>query len=268
MGGLGNQLFQIFTAISYAIDNKTSFYFENVEIKCGSRKIKYWDNILSKAAQYLSTNKAELNIKEVGYHFTKLPDVKDKKKNLKLTGYFQSPKYFEHNLKEILDITGVLDKRIFFESLYDYENIISIHFRLGDYKKLQNFHPVVPTDYYYYSLHYIMSFTEKKDWTILYFCEDEDIELVNDKIKVLQNNYKDMKFIKIDSKHTDWEQILIMSLCKHNIIANSTFSWWGAYLNKNEKDAIVCYPTIWFGPQAGKRIMCDLFPEHWEEIFY
>ena len=56
-----------------------------------------------------------------------------------------------------------------------------------------------------------------------------------------------------------------MSLVQHNIIANSTFSWWGAYLNKN-KDKIVTYPSIWFGPENKDKITIDLFPSNWDKI--
>ena len=57
----------------------------------------------------------------------------------------------------------------------------------------------------------------------------------------------------------------LMSLCNHNIIANSTFSWWGAYFNHHE-DKIVCYPDIWFGPAQGNKYMGDLFPEKWYKV--
>ena len=53
--------------------------------------------------------------------------------------------------------------------------------------------------------------------------------------------------------------MLYMSLCRHNIIANSSFSWWGAYFNSN-KEKIVCYPSVWFGNNMDTR---DLCPETW-----
>ena len=63
----------------------------------------------------------------------------------------------------------------------------------------------------------------------------------------------------------DWKQMVLMSLCDHNIIANSTFSWWGAYFNTNPKK-IVTYPSKWFGEKLNHLNICDLFPIEWTQI--
>jgi hypothetical protein len=60
----------------------------------------------------------------------------------------------------------------------------------------------------------------------------------------------------------DYEQLLLMSLTSHNIIANSTFSWWGAYFNNNI-NKIVCYPSLWNGSNNNVK---DLFPDSWNKI--
>ena len=74
-----------------------------------------------------------------------------------------------------------------------------------------------------------------------------------------------MKFIKADDKAVDWQQLLLMSCCQHNIIANSTFSWWGAYFNEN-KNKIVCYPDVWFGSKLAHNDTKDLFLDSWDKI--
>jgi hypothetical protein len=63
----------------------------------------------------------------------------------------------------------------------------------------------------------------------------------------------------------DWEQILLMSGCTHHIIANSSFSWFGAYFNSN-KDKIVCYPNVWFCGSGSNIRVDDLFPPEWQKI--
>ena len=71
-------------------------------------------------------------------------------------------------------------------------------------------------------------------------------------------------FIRASNDLSDWEQMILMSCCRDNIIANSSFSWWAAHFNTNP-DKIVCYPAIWFGEVAGHDTR-DLCPNEWHKI--
>jgi hypothetical protein len=147
----------------------------------------------------------------------------------------------------------------------DLEKYISMHFRIGDYKKVQEFHPLATYDYYERSLEYIQKSNDPNEKLhILYFCEDVDIEDVSSIINRLQIKFPDYNFERGEKDLADWEQMLYMSLCHHNIIANSSFSWWGAYFNSWEKK-IVCYPSVWFG-EVAKNDTTDLCPSEWVKI--
>ena len=140
---------------------------------------------------------------------------------------------------------------------------ISLHFRLGDYKQLQHYHPIMTYEYYKKSLDYF-KIQEKLKSNILYFCEEEDVEDVNKTITKLKVDVPTLNFIRASNDLSDWEQMILMSCCRDNIIANSSFSWWAAYFNSNE-DKIVCYPSVWFGSHANINTR-DLCPTKWVKI--
>ena len=93
----------------------------------------------------------------------------------------------------------------------------------------------------------------------------KNIKTFNNKIDELQREFQNITFTPVDTSIVDYEQVLLMSLCQHNIIANSSFSWWGAYFNQN-MSKIVTYPSKWFGPAQGNKKMDDMYPIGWEKI--
>ena len=94
----------------------------------------------------------------------------------------------------------------------------------------------------------------------------EDNDIIYNKIIEFKKIYPDIDFIQVSHELQDWEQMLQMSLCHHNIIANSTFSWWGAYFNSSFDDKIVCYPKKWFGRALSQHNLKDLCPKKWVKI--
>jgi len=255
MGGFGNQLFQIFTTIAHALRNNYEYKFD-YNVKLYNRNT-YWDSFLVHL-QVLPLHHCNIIYSEKSFNYNAIPSID----NITLSGYFQSYKYFEDNYDTIINLIQLKEQQEIIKKKYDYpyHNSCSMHFRLGDYKNKQQYHPLASYEYYKKSLEQVNSTVL---YTILYFCEEEDNEDVLDTINRLSKD-TNIQFIKVNDSIPDWEQLLIMSCCQHNIIANSTFSWWGAYFNTN-KNKIVCYPEKWFG-YALEHNTDDLFPSTWTKI--
>ncbi len=269
-GGLGNQIFKIFATISYYIDNCNNYILYTTNDN-GYRKY-YWDTLFSNISHKVS-EKIDITDKYVAPYFQYKEIPVDDKDTL-LEGYFQSYKYFEHNISKIRRIIGIDEKINNVLTKYpEYSNnkTISIHYRMGDYFNLKMFHPVQTPEYY---IDAFKTLIEKGvdiyDYEILYFCEIYDNETVNNYNEQINNALKelygkDLKYKKISDDIPDWKQLLIMTSSKHYIIGNSTFSWFGAYLSSST-DPVICYPDNWFGPNYEGTITTDLFPKDWLKI--
>jgi len=274
MGGLGNQIFQIFATISYAIKSKNRFQFLNLTtLGAGSTTVRYtfWESFFSNMKPFLISELPQPIhvIREKGFPYNELPVREMVNRNVMIYGYFQSYKYFQENYAMIYRILNIdkmkndIVNNLNLTSEY-LENTVSMHFRIGDYKKIQDFHPLATYDYYERSLLYMQITKPNSNFTILYFCEDCDIDDVMVIINKLTINYPLYNFKRGLNTLEDWQQMLLMSCCHHNIIANSSFSWWSAYLNLN-KDKIVCYPSVWFGKVANNDTR-DLCPPQWVRV--
>lgn len=265
-GGLGNQLFQIFFVIAYGLRYEEKFVFEYSDfLNIGKKRPTYWNNFLVSLKPFTINHfDKKVIVKENFFTYSFVSKIL--KENLFFDGHFQSHKYFEDQYDNIKKLINLEEQKMIIKKKYlkYFNTLISIHFRLGDYKHKQQYHPILDVKYYIQSLEYILSHSNKKNFTILYFCEKEDHEEVNEKILKITNIFPNINMIKISYEIEDWEQMLIMSNCDYNIIANSTFSWWGAYFNEN-RDKIVCYPSIWFGSKM-KYNTKDLFPSEWIKV--
>jgi hypothetical protein len=264
-GGLGNQLFQVFTLINYCLENNCKYVFpENMQSwdKC---RHPYWNSFLSELKSNVKTNKfIELFIEysEPKFNYTEIPLFTE---HTKFNGYFQSELYFKNNFDKICNILQIREKQIYIKEKYiQSENTMSLHFRMGDFVNPDH-HPIMSDSYYVNSINYLINKTNETKWNIYYACEKEDDIIVLERINNINKKFKELTFIKIANELEDWEQMLLMSCCQHNIIANSTFSWWAAYLNNNQNKN-VCYPSIWFGPAKKNIDLKDLHPEEWIKI--
>ena len=273
MGGLGNQLFQIFATISYAIKSNNKFCFlAQEQLGTGNVTVRYtfWKSFLSRLKPFLvAALPNHYVIRENNFAYNELPVNQMINNNIMIFGYFQSYKYFQENYQLICRMIGLEKIREVVLSKINLtpqqlDNYISMHFRIGDYKKIQHVHPLATYNYYESSLTHMQKICPDKEFTVLYFCEDVDLEEVNEMVQKLSKKFPNYKFIRDNNNLADWEQMLLMSSCHHNIIANSSFSWWGAYFNSSA-DKIVCYPSVWFGEMTNHDTK-DLCPQEWKRV--
>lgn len=196
--------------------------------------------------QGLSNNRM---VQECGYHFDEtLFNTCDD--NVDLYGYFQSEKYFKHIEDEIRkDFTFHQDVVESCREILDNQEAISLHIRRSDYLHLQSFHPVPPIEYY------IEALKKLPDVPVLIFSDDIDWCL-------MQSVFDPDRFF-VSQANSAEHDMCFMSMCKYHIIANSSFSWWGAWLARSEK---VIAPKIWFGPSLMDHDTSDLYCEGWETL--
>ena len=174
-------------------------------------------------------------------------------------GFWQNEKYFKEfdtELQSIFSMKGRLStSSIVYEEQIKESNSVSLHVRRGDYvtSKLTNeIHGTCSLDYYQKAV----SMIESKIKNPVFYLFSDDIPWVKDNFSFIENK----KFIQLDDETPPHDEIHLMSLCDHNIIANSSFSWWGAWLNNN-KEKIVIAPFKWFNDKSFD--VTDLNPKSW-----
>ncbi len=265
-GGLGNQMFQY--ALGCALSERlkvplkldTRWFSISKNRKFGLDNFKIPPDILiqNRALGWFDFLRNEKPFFEKNPGFNNevfiLPD------NTTLDGYWQSEKYFE-------TVTDRLQKEFTLKKNFNPEasawankisncEAVSVHVRRGDYLELkhQNIIGILPTSYYQKSAEVVNS--KAKD--AVFFIFSDDIAWVRENLKLPSQT----EFVS-ETNMSDSEEMMLMSLCKHNIIANSSFSWWGAWLNKNPSKTVVA-PRNWFADP--KLANPDLIPLSWTQI--
>ena len=315
MGGLGNQLFQIFATISYAIEYNQSFKFINTTIlKSGIIRNTFWNSLLYRLRLFLfdiyPSNNTTVIYKEPDFTYKKIPPLKQLLyqtktnkntnnqniiENVILNGYFQSELYFKGyfpTIYKLLDINTqtiqVVDK-IQPYLKHPIHKYCSIHFRRGDYKTLPDHHPVLSFTYYKNAISYLVKNT-KTETPIIHFLvftdeKGEDYKTLFQKLVGSEEETEETKDASLTAYFyknginiefhrvpnnidiADWEELLLMSMCGHNIICNSSFSWWGAYMNKHQfPSKQIIYPSKWFGSAMAHMDTTFLCPPEWKCI--
>ncbi len=246
MGGLANQLFQIAAVLNYSkkYGHKSIFPTNVCDIGCTKRDI-YW--------KYLNTTNL-LTIEDLDYNdfyirysvnkefaYNEFPYIEN---NVLLDGYYQTYQYVDlirDDLIKLLLSNKEVNKKIdeIYKKVikkYNTEDLISVHIRRNDYLKYSHIHTNLGMDYYIQAVNKISNnknpiivFTDDYNW-----CK-----------KNFPKYFKNCLYFISEEGLADYEELILMSKIKYNIIANSSFSWWSAYINNN-KDKIVIAPSRWF----------------------
>lgn len=255
LGRLGNSMFQIAATIQYARDYGCDWAVMNTDsgrpwesgiLNCFPNlprfdppyRFPYYNE---HPATNCTTHGVHYDVCHYDYH--KIPNMGDR---VCLLGFFQSLKYFEGVQDEV--------KRVFeLPHVPGYEDYVSIHVRRGDYVKYSGSFPPITLDYINRALSY---FPGRKRMVF------------SDDIAWCKANIMDAEFSEGRGEKDDMS---LMASCGHHIIANSSYSWWGAYLGHNP-DKVIVSPAQsgfnWFGPQGGVKNPKTLIPDGWIQIAF
>ncbi len=237
--GLGNQLFLYAAGLSYANRFHKKFLWRNPEIittfELGSQEFILYYTPFTMALKKRLSNLSN----RASYSHNYNQSLYQRSDIVLIDGYHQAYKNIENNV-------AYLQKKLKFKPLTEKENImlaqklqsqnsVCLHVRLGDY--VSNGYPnLVRSNYYQNSVDYILK--RIPDPTFYVFSNNPEEAEKQLKLSV------SFEVVRVNQQKADFRDMQLMSLCKHNIIANSSFSWWAALLNKNP-DKIVMYPDIW-----------------------
>ena len=243
---LGNSLFQLAALVSLSKE-----YGYKIEIPKKYSFAKFMDIpsdwLVDSASSYSLYNEPKFSYSKIT-----LTD------STEIDGYFQSEKYFkeyEDDIKKVMTLKPE-HKDILTSKLPSNGNKnVSLHIRRGDYLRLQHIHPIMSMDYFVNGINHIKN-ELGGDVNLIIFSDDitwckENFTNLND----------DLLFVE---GQNDYDDLFMMSYCDHNIISNSSFSWWGAWLNPNPTKVVIA-PTKWFGPTITHNTN-DLIPMTWVKL--
>lgn len=236
-GRLGNQMFEIATTIALALDNNADYLIPNV----AGGSICYFDHFPLFNPE---VHKVENIWREKGHQYQIIPF----KPNLQLHGYLQSEMYFKHRRKEIIEAFGFPWEPM--------EGIVALHIRRGDLVEHQKVTPLVKMNFYDRA---IKHFTDKGYNDFMVFSDD---------IPWCKENLKQKVNFSFSGIADAKDDLALQNCCSHQIISNSTFSWWSAWLNQNPNKIVIApHHTQWFGAFC-RLNFTTVIPNEWIQIKY
>ena len=266
MGGLGNVLFIVATcfALSKKYKVKLRFYSnENMWRDSKRRMIHLYKMFEKFDIDRVYNRKSGITFREPHFFYESV--TLDRRIHNCIYGYFQSYKYFDAYKSELINmlhnpyqnaIRGDLEKYSLNESQESQESqasqafeFVSIHVRRTDYLALSDIHLNLSMAYYEEAMSH---FSKEKSIFLIF---SDDVAFIQ-KEPLFQNLVNKHIITNEDDEYCFW----LMTACHHNIIANSSYSWWASYINSNPNKLVIS-PSKWFGPQGPVYKICDIIPE-------
>jgi len=284
-GRTGNVLFQISAAIAYSNKTNRPFILSKYDL---------FPNLENYSASSIGLNEDEYveSLKEIKEEDISPEFSFPENQNIRLFGFFQNYKLFDEYKDQVLDVIGfpairssVLPKldlptfksRGLFQTPPNSNEVtVSLHIRRGDYEELSCYFLLLNEYYYRLALLHIANQLRGKKIKVIFFYEKTAAESSKRVINALLSD-NDLAQYSIEYYHfndlleesstaiTDIEEMAVMSHCNHHIIANSTFSWWSAYINP-DPNKIVCYPNEYFNHQLWYLNNDGLKVDEWTSI--
>ncbi|WP_165020339.1 alpha-1,2-fucosyltransferase [Dysgonomonas sp. ZJ279] len=284
-GGLGNQMFQYAAAKGLAKRLNTSVAIDlyALEKKTQTTNRLYALDIFNIDEKITSSLKTKLFVKARPFiqkhypFFQKLgffsdrwailyePKFETLGGNIFMSGYFQSERYFketEEDIRRDFTFRYPLDgKNLELSEEIKNTNSVAVHIRRGDYvtdKSAVNNFVTCDKGYYEKAIEIIRT----KVVNPVFYIFSEDFDWVKENLSF---GDAPIHYVRGNSGNKSYIDLQLMSLCKHNIIANSTFSWWAAWLNNNS-DKIVIAPDKWYADENKNELLDEFYPKGWIKI--
>ena len=244
---LGNILFEIADGASLAKQLNVPFaaYVNPGDPKYTAYVSQYKKTILRKINHLEELPLKQTEYIEPFFHYQVLPQIP----HLSINGYFQSEKYFDKELvRELFTMDD--DMKLYIEQKYGEilrRKPVSIHIRRGDYLKLKLLYTICTERYYRQA--------------IQHFPPETYYLIISDDIDWCKQHFKGEHFF-FSENESPLTDLYLQSCCRHHIISNSTFAWWGAWLNPHPDKRVIC-PDPWFQILYRKQNTKDLLPEGW-----
>lgn len=245
-GRLGNFMFEVATAYAYSLRHNCEYNIPKigggVDVGVIEKYLSWFPNI--ECNKRMQNSFALWN--EPTHAYTPIPYFE----NVKISNYFQSEKYFKDFEHEVKGLFNLPYNRI--------SGVVSIHVRRGDYVKYHTMFPPIDRTYLKPAISGFYNMNIKR-----FMVFSDDIQWCKQNLN--SNHYQGCTFEYSEGRN-EYEDLVLMHNCEHNIIANSTFSWWGAWLNRNPNKIVVSPSYLnWFGRKSRVETK-DIIPDNWIQV--